>query len=238
MIILTPPPVKYRGTLTGLRISSVDGTAFIDNAGATVPTYADGNHQIEIYDAEGRMLKGVLKAAGTGETLANTGGPLDNGELIDDPGFDDNLKWTPEDGWSVAGGKGVKVSGTGRSLRSTTNVVSGTHALYRTSLDIDETNGAVAIRIWSVGLSGYLGSNILHYTTVPSSEAYKPVIIMAQATPTATVDNFSAKQVLTPSADGCTIVSAAGGATQNFAYKNASFAYNAGNYAVIVRALR
>jgi hypothetical protein len=70
-MILTGKQVKYRGTVTGLRISAVDGTAFIDNAGATIPTYADGNHQIEIYDASNRMLRGVLKAAGTGETLSD-----------------------------------------------------------------------------------------------------------------------------------------------------------------------
>jgi len=31
-MILTGKQVKYRGTVTGLRISAVDGTAFIDNA--------------------------------------------------------------------------------------------------------------------------------------------------------------------------------------------------------------
>jgi hypothetical protein len=70
-MILTGKQVKYRGTVTGLRISAVDGTAFIDNAGATIPTYADGNHQIEIYDSDNRILRGVLKAAGTGETLSD-----------------------------------------------------------------------------------------------------------------------------------------------------------------------
>jgi len=68
--------VVYRATLTGLRISSVNGTALIDNAGATVPTLADGNHLIEIYDSAGLALKGYLKAAGDGEDLGaeiNTG---------------------------------------------------------------------------------------------------------------------------------------------------------------------
>ena len=74
MPLLIGQKVVYRGTVTDLRISAVDGTAFIDNAGATIPTYADGNHSIEIYDSSNRMLKGVLKAAGTGET--------DTGDLL------------------------------------------------------------------------------------------------------------------------------------------------------------
>ena len=57
----------FRGSLTGLRISAVDGTAFVDNAGATLPTYADGYHEISIYDSSGYELKGILKAQGTGE---------------------------------------------------------------------------------------------------------------------------------------------------------------------------
>ena len=70
-MILTGKQVKYRGTVTGLRISAVDGTAFIDAANSSITDLADGNHQIEIYDASNRMLRGVLKAAGTGETLSD-----------------------------------------------------------------------------------------------------------------------------------------------------------------------
>ena len=60
--------VVYSGTISGLRISSVDGTAFIDACAALVP-YADGNHLVEIYDASGRLLRGYLAAAGDGEDL-------------------------------------------------------------------------------------------------------------------------------------------------------------------------
>ncbi|MFH1147215.1 MAG: hypothetical protein V1736_05855, partial [Pseudomonadota bacterium] len=82
MLKLAPQPVKYRGTVTGLRISAVDGGAtesggaFIDGANADITALADGNHQIEIYDASGRMIKGVLKEAGIGETNTDLiGGP-------------------------------------------------------------------------------------------------------------------------------------------------------------------
>lgn len=59
------------------------------------------------------------------------------------------------------------------------------------------------------------------------------------STGTETCDaNNKVKQVLTPSSSGATIVSTKGGATYNFGYKNASFAYNAASYYVIVRKLR
>ena len=61
-------PTLITGTITGLRISSVDGTAFLDNCAALIP-YADGNRRIEIYDASGRILQGYLKAQGEGEGL-------------------------------------------------------------------------------------------------------------------------------------------------------------------------
>src|SRR5574343_132609 len=70
-IILSPQVVKYRGT-AALRISAVNGTAFVDNLPAEVLALPlDGTHQIEIYPAttpSGRMIRGVLKAVGVAET--------------------------------------------------------------------------------------------------------------------------------------------------------------------------
>ena len=50
-------PTLITGTATGMRISSVDGTAFLDNCAALVP-YADGNHLLN-YDSANRMLRGA-----------------------------------------------------------------------------------------------------------------------------------------------------------------------------------
>ena len=75
-------PVMYSGTITGLRVCAFDGNAvasggaLLDGANASVTALADGTNQISIYDAGGRVMKGVLKAVGTGETLdvvINTG---------------------------------------------------------------------------------------------------------------------------------------------------------------------
>lgn len=53
-----------------------------------------------------------------------------------------------------------------------------------------------------------------------------------------TISNLAAQKVLTPSTDGCTIVSAKGGETYNFTSKDASFAHNAASYRVVVRKIR
>lgn len=65
--------VVYRGTVTGLRISALDGVAFLDNLPSAVTdlvTASPGVYGIEVYDSSGRMLKGVAKAVGTSETKA------------------------------------------------------------------------------------------------------------------------------------------------------------------------
>ena len=86
-------PTIYSGTLTDVRISSVNSYAFLDNCAALVP-YANGRNFIRLFDASGRIIEAYLKAPGAGETLSTTGGPLDNGEYITDPAFDADGSWT------------------------------------------------------------------------------------------------------------------------------------------------
>ena len=234
MFLLPSPKVVYRGTVTGLRISSVHGTAFVDNAGATIPTYADGNHQIEIYDASNRMLRGVLKAAGTSETVT---------ELLDDTSFDDASKWTTlEDGWSVSGGQAIKVtSASGIKIGQTKNTVY--HGLVKSVFTVSAISGGF-IRSTiqgSVALATHTSAGT--FTDYAFDEYGAParnIILLTQnsATTTATVDSFSMSKVLTPSSSGCTIVSSKAGTTYNFSYKNASFVYNAASYYVIIKRLR
>jgi hypothetical protein len=63
-----PQEIVYKGTISDLRISAVDGTAFIDNCSA-ITTYADNAHRVEIYDSAGKRLVGIAKEAGSGESL-------------------------------------------------------------------------------------------------------------------------------------------------------------------------
>ena len=62
--------VVYRGSVVGLIISSVDGTAFVDNIPAGILTLPlDGTHSLEIYDSSSRFCRGVLKEIGSGQTF-------------------------------------------------------------------------------------------------------------------------------------------------------------------------
>lgn len=205
-------PTLITGTITGLRISAVDGTAFIDNAGATIPTYADGNHSIEIYDSSNRMLKGVLKAAGAGETL---GSDLLSG-------------WDLTSGWSVTNATIIDSNSFSTTESGgVSKVIFGAQKLYYCTYIRTGTSGTLLST--GAGLSQTIipvGSNsgYLMITNVAS------IMLRNNAAGTTDVTSMSAQQVLTPSSSGATIVSAKGGAIYNFASKDASFTYNAASY--------
>ena len=59
------------GTATGLRISSVNGTAFLDNCPAAILAAVGLGQQIKIYDASSRYLQGVIDVAGSSEGLGD-----------------------------------------------------------------------------------------------------------------------------------------------------------------------
>jgi hypothetical protein len=236
--------VKYRGTVTGLRISAVDGTALIDGANASITALADGNHQIEIYDSAGRMLRGVLKAAGSGITyqdiIGGTDPTLNNGDFssAEPPG----AVWTKGTGATVAGGLGVCAGGGSAYTAAFTQEIGNLAGYYITrSWDlVSRTSG---------GIYMYVNGNQVETTkTVPAT--YSSSFTQETGTPTTlrlfnsdpvfvgTVDNVILKKWLTPGTSGATIVSAKAGTTFNFAFKDASFTLNALSYYVIVRKLR
>lgn len=224
-------PTLITGTATGMRISSVDGTAFLDNCAALVP-YADGNHLVEIYDASNRMLQGYLKAQGSGETYTElvTG---DNSTFASDTGF-----WAKSPGIVI----GSNVCTFQNQLWASTSGIykefqTNTGCLYYSSFDIVSISGS------SPGFRAIYGgsSDVLNRGTLRSSPGtyteYKTcnsgtymAFNATQTTMQGAIDNVIYKQVLTPSASGATIVSTKGGTTYNFAYKNTSFTYNAASY--------
>jgi hypothetical protein len=240
MPLLVGQKVVYRGTITGLRISAVDGTAFIDNAGATIPTYADGNHQIEIYDSSNRMLKGVLKAAGSSETYTDmiTG---DDSTFASDTGF-----WTKTDA-SVSITSGVMrcvntPSHNGIKKTGAAEVYITTGKLYYYGFDL-----TVSLRNCILYIGGGNDASIYYttngtktgYLTGKSGSSGSGIYVYASGvSATFDVDNLVVREITAPSSSGATIVSAKGGEVYNFSYKNASFTYNAARYYVIIRAIR
>ena len=223
-MILTGKQVKYRGTVTGLKISAVDGTAFIDNAGATIPTYADGNHSIEIYDSGNRMLRGVLKAAGTSETL-------DTNIFAS---FDFTSGWVGIIAAINDADTFTNTGSTGSVLKSGAVSIGN---LYKTALSATPSAGTARIAGSSSSPIYCLSGESNKYATAVNS-----TIVVSNITggigATTDVISIVMQKVLTPSATGATIVSAKGGTTYNFAYKGTSFTYNAASYYCIVSKVR
>jgi len=234
--MLTPQRIDYKGTITGLRVSAVDGTAFIDGANASVTALADGNHSIEIYDRAGRFIKGVLKAAGSGETLS--------AELItlwqSQPGvemtsissFNNSITTATATTANQCCQTNILVSTAGSLLESTVSN-------YILSSGTNPNQGIASnVRFWTGGASygPVTAGNIsnIYATTISATERW--------GFRTNNSTNFSvtvsSKQVLTPSATGVTIVSAKQGAVYNWSVKNPSFTYNAVSYFVIIKTIR
>jgi hypothetical protein len=236
-------PTLITGTITGLRISAVDGTAFLDNCAALIP-YADGNHRIEIYDASGRILQGYLKAQGAGETTNTT--------------YTANFS-AGLDGWSASFGSGYGGSGsfvwdTDHAVLSVTaptsfilrpyitkfGVGGSTGGLYYAEADYTVVSGTVVLRNELI-----LSSPVTVDETFAGTDTYSSAYATSSGTNYNTVMYYfngrdytfvlnitgvMVKQITAPSSSGATIVSAKGGAIYNFASKDASFTYNAASY--------
>ena len=250
--------VVYSGTIASLRISSVDGTAFLDNCAALVP-YADGSHLVEIYDASGRMLRGYLSAAGTGETFTEV---YSNGAWTGASGA------TPPTGLT-AGGAGtfsifdsgdgspydtsLKIAHNGTDhlpyIQRNNTVVIG--KLYNYSVAFKHGDGTKGVIYLSTSQGGggtsYLFKEVTNaawttysYNKTAVATSMYTVLQAYTLTPGKyeLFDTLLLRSIDTPSSSGATIVSAKGGATQNFSVKDSSFTYNSSAYYCVVRKAR
>lgn len=250
-LMMAAQPVKYRGTITGLLISGVDGTAFIDASNASVTALADGNHSIEVYDSSGRFIRGVLSAAGSAETV--------DVELVTNGDMELDANWpnyaTPEtnerSNVQAHGGTYSRhiIDSTASYGGCAQNVVVTQHSLYKIVSSLYVISGNARSRLYNSGIGQIAAYDVsspgswltgTKYATPIASSGYEVNVI----NPSNTIpcefyaDDLSLKQVLTPSSSGATIVSTKGGAVQNWAYKNASFTYNQASYTVVIRDLR
>jgi hypothetical protein len=233
-------PTLITGTITDLRISAVDGTAFLDNCAALIP-YADGNHRIEIYDSSNRMLKGVLKAVGSGVTTstvytANFSAGVDGWSVGWAADVVGSFVWDTDHAvLTVAGNSGYdsrpslskKLSmavGALQFLEMDYSVVSGSPIITGELIGGNNTSSTITLS----GTDTYISSKQTCYGTF-----YNKLYLYFNGRDYDFVLNINAvrvKAVTAPSSSGATIVSAKGGATQSFASKDASFTYNAASY--------
>lgn len=227
----------YDDTVSSLRISAVDGTAFIDNLPAAALGYVNGRNWVTITDSAGKKLEGVLKAKGTGETLGS--------ELVTNGTFD-----TDTTGWTA--GNNATLSIDTQRLKVTNGVSSGagqgrqtvgveTGGLYIVSGDA--INGTSTARI-SIDKDDYSWAGDYYAAYGVLSETYLTALTNAllwtltEGTVVSGTynffDNISTKQVLTPSTSGCTIVDGELSTTQNFASVEAGFAFNESSYSLTI----
>jgi hypothetical protein len=218
-------------TVINMKISAKDGVAHVDLSTANVLTDHIG-HLLTIIDSAGKKISGWIKAAGTGETLATTGGPLNDGELLADPTFDSAGSWTIAN----AGEWDVNVSNAGKA----TAINTGTNSLVYQN---PTTSEGMLLKLTTVCDSltggkyrGYVAAQYLKFAlieTVSSLDWYGTVGSGADNVGidgnggfSGTFTSISCKQVMTPSATGVTITTTKDGATYNWTSKESGFNYN------------
>ena len=214
-----------------------------------ITTFADGNHSIEIYDASGRMLKGVLKEAISVEVLGD--------EIISNNSFTGTWSSNVPQSWALS--DGATQNGTnylvGNDVNDTLQIicdgalmgiyqpfVTTANALYKFTSVCDSITAGKRVYF---GLGSSIGSTLHIITEAGALTSYQTDITNGTTylvrSPGYISDgvfsSVSRKQVTAPGA-GATIVSAKGGTVYNFAYKNASFTYNASSYYTVIKKLR
>jgi len=207
-------------TLANKRLSMVNGTAFVDfSAAGTLTAYL--GQKLTITDSAGKKAVGYIKAAGTGETLGD--------EQITDGAFANGANWTYQgDGWSVADGVAHVVAAKSLMYQRSPAISTGTLELW----SVEITNATEAYSFWfsdgysptaSIAVSN--GTKTAYSTVNAQGSAWNALQTLSGAV-TADFDNFSRKQVLTPSATGVTITSTPNGATYNWTSIESGFNYN------------
>jgi len=230
------------GTLTqaNTKISSVAGTAFVDFSTAGTLTPFVGKYLV-VTDSTHKRIEGWIKAAGTGETLGsekNTSGATSPTGETNSVG--------PFSGYSQGGGDTFESVSTGTPSNGTYHIhyIENTEGLggianatpypvttgfcYKAAIDAKKISGSNI----DVGLLGAADSGIVtssSYATFTKyftgvSGGYAALIRQnGSAGAEFYVDNYTLKQVLTPSTTGVTIVSTSAGSTYDWAAQDTSF---------------
>lgn len=229
--------------LASMKISAVDGSAFIDCGSLGALVFARPGELLTVTDSAGNKLTGYIKAAGTGETLSGT-------EL-----FSNCSDWTggpPPTGWTASGGTLAAIAGgqAGNCLQVTqsgassgygvqANAALSAGALFKL-ISAWHKNGSAGGRLLiQCGAPGYATQLLLeNYSDTDWADKggiYRTVGAVAGvriglgtngiAGQTSLWDTLSVQQVTAPAATGVTIVSTLGGSTFNWTSKDAAFNY-------------
>ena len=184
-----------------------------------------GTHLVEIYDSTGKAIAGVLGAQGSGETLGSELFPA-----LDNPANFTNVdaSWTIGEGNAVSNGNGdfhkASIVQLNALIYSSTNIVSHPSGTIYYPYS---GQGSEQVMMFGTGVK-------TRYRTWIGVNVY----LLGRSTFVGTLTDISMKQVLTPSVQGCTIVSSKGGATERFKRIDTGFAFNSSSYTVIIKKLR
>lgn len=229
-------------TQADMRLSIVDGTAFVDFSAASVLTDYLG-FRLEISDSAGKKLIGYIKAAGTGETYGSE--ILTNTTFEDISGFDTSTCSVA----SVSGGQtgncleitvtagnanggilspsgfytggssgslykytGYTKNGTGTAVFSSTSQYDGSTYESIGAVDFNVSTSWTSFTLYS---TSKVGTQWLSFSNLVVGDGL-----------TGLVDTVSAKQITASSTTGVTITSTAGGTTYNWASEESGFNRN------------
>lgn len=212
-------------TKANIRISGIDGTAFIDISNSIVANNADGYRKIVVADSSSNELVGYLKAPGTSETL---GSNLHNDDLT-------------AGGWASTPFAIIVNATTWKTVIAGPGVyrdILTQYECYKVVADITPGSGTISIYSDNIASDSTLWGtgNGTHYGTSDDAGSGNDFFLRNSAASASNViTNLDIHQVTAPSATGATIVSAAGGSTQNWTSQDASFNYNdASGYTYII----
>jgi hypothetical protein len=219
-------------SLANARLSLVAGTAFVDFSSAgTLTPYL--NYRLVLTDSAGKKAIGYIKSAGTGEMLGE--------ELVTNGTFDSDI-----DGWALTNNGGTIAwdagtmkftePATSQNMYASQNITSVAGALYLAQFTVTASDSVHNnLRIGTVATGNQIASSSISlgaggpyslYFTSTQASIYISGRYAGIATNTANHDNYTLKQVLTPSATGVTITSTPGGTAYNWASVESGFNYN------------
>jgi hypothetical protein len=214
---------EYDATISGLRISAVDGTAFLDNC-AAITGYADGAHLVRVFDSSNRLLTGVLAAQGSGETLG-----MDIKYVFGEWDVDRSISHSD-------GEYTFEEDATGNPeailLEFNNHPDMIVHGLYESQCVFTISTGNLRLDL-GTDMSGYMDTSTTYTqtNTIEDLSSRRHGAVKGALGFYGTIKYNYLKQILTPSTSGATI------ANDTLTAKHADFVFNEANYRVQVKAL-
>jgi hypothetical protein len=219
-------------SLANTRLSLADGCAFADIVSVTDFLTGHIGELLNVFDNDGNKISGYIKAAGTGETY----GP----ELVNAWTNGNFNTWIPGVGPLIT--RAAKVGGGGYCAKNTGSLAG---KLIKNTNDFTLSVGNLGS--FHIALSYYPNGNLIDFDDKATSYRVgrdevmlgqsNGICIFSNITTDFALTSFSAKQVLTPSVTGVTLVSTPGGSVYNWDIED-SFDYNDTEYLFVIGQMR